>query len=72
MFLKEIPLELELFNHLFSDYWTTEIDRTNGEGALFLGKKSKLNQFGDMCNDPKNPKFNVQKEDDLKVRDLII
>jgi len=50
-----------------SDFWTTEIDRTNGEGVLFLGKKSKLNQFGDMCNDPKNAKFNVQKEDDLKA-----
>jgi len=27
-----------------------------------------LNQFGEMCKDPTNQKFQVKKEDDLKVR----
>ena len=55
-------------NKTTSDYWTVEIDRTNGEGTLFLGNKSKLNQFGKMCNDPTNDKYKVEKEDDLKVK----
>jgi len=54
-------------NKTTSDYWTVEIDRTNGEGTLFLGNKSKLNQFGKMCNDPTNDKYKVEKEDDLKA-----
>ena len=55
---------------VFSNFWTIEIERVNGEGTLFLGKKSKLNQFGEMCKDPTNQKFQVKKEDDLKVRIL--
>ena len=52
------------------EYWTTEIDRCNGEGQLYLGKKSKLTQFGDMCEDPQNAKYNVQKEQDLQVENI--
>ena len=54
-------------NQTSNDYWQIEIDRTNGEGTLFLGDKSKLTQFAKMCNDPSNDKFKVEKEDDLKV-----
>jgi len=49
------------------NFWTIEIERVNGEGNLFLSKKSKLNQFGEMCKDPTNQKFQVKKEDDLKA-----
>jgi len=49
------------------NFWTIEIERANGEGNLFLGKKSKLHQFGEMCKDPTNQKCQVKKEDDLQT-----
>jgi len=43
------------------------LERIKGEGALFLGKKSKLTQFGNICEDPTNDNFKVEKENDIKV-----
>jgi len=68
-----IKEKLDKLNNVIQDnktednFWTIEIERVNGEGNLFLSKKSKLNQFGEMCKDPTNQKFQVQKEDDLKA-----
>jgi hypothetical protein len=49
------------------EFWITELERAKGESALFIGKKSKLTQFGIICKDPTNDKFKVEKEDDIKA-----